>query len=245
MLQLFIDKGNTALKWQLVAQASLVQAGVVSNERLLEDEWKTLATQRLSGIYVSSVGSDEFRAELIKWAEKNAQPLPVFIESTDEICGVLNAYKQPERLGIDRWLAMIAAHNKYSGTVCIVDSGTALTMDFVLASGEHLGGFIVPGAALMKRSLLDNTQKIQLDDKAKQGQLGKSTSEAVNFGIEQMLQAFVQGKVLEVESKYQQKVTVVLTGGHASDLMDRLCVSVELEKDLVLQGLKLVVKQSQ
>ena len=245
MLQLFIDKGNTALKWQLVEKTSLVGEGVVSNERLLEDEWNTLATQRLSGIYVSSVGSDNFCRDLTVWAKKYSQPLPVFIESTREICGVVNAYKEPERLGVDRWLAMIAAHNKYPGMLCVVDSGTALTMDFLLGNGEHLGGFIVPGAALMTKSLLDNTQKIQLDDTAKQGQLGKNTKEAVSFGIEQMLQAFVQGKVVEIESKYQQKVTVVLTGGHANDLLDGLVVSVELEEDLVLQGLKLIVKQSQ
>jgi pantothenate kinase type III len=70
--------------------------------------------------------------------------------------------------------------------------------------------------------------------------LGKSTSEGVVFGIEQMLRIFVREKVSEIEAQYQQKFTIVLTGGHAKSLAGGLGELVRVEKDLVLQGLKLI-----
>lgn len=242
MFQLYIDRGNTALKWQLVENETLVEKGVFNNAVALTDGLSILTNHDLSDIYVASVGSNEFCCRLIAWAEEQNQPCPTFIESSSEACGVTNAYQEAEQLGVDRWLAMIAAHHKYNGMLCVADSGTALTMDFLLGNGEHLGGVIVPGAELMKSSLLNNTQKIYVDNTFNSNQLGRNTSEAVTFGIEQMLQTFVREKVAEIETKHQQQMTVVLTGGHASSLVEGLSGVVRLEKDLVLQGLKLVHK---
>jgi len=242
MLQLYIDRGNTALKWQLVENTELLESGVFGNDVALTEGLSTLTSYCLSNIYVSSVASEEFYRHLTAWAKEYRQPFPNFVESTREACGVLNAYQEAGQLGVDRWLAMIAAHHKYSGMLCVVDSGTALTMDFLLENGNHLGGFIVPGAELMMSSLLKNTQKIQVDNMSNSNRLGKNTSEAVTFGIEQMLQLFVLEKVAEIETKHQQQMTVVLTGGHANILAEGLLGRVRLEKDLVLQGLKLVSK---
>ena len=240
MLQLYIDRGNTALKWQLFESKELLESGVFSNDVALPEGLSALINYRLSNIYVSSVASEEFCRHLIVWAKGHSHPPPFFIESTREACGVVNAYQEAAQLGVDRWLAMIAAHHKYSGMLCIVDTGTALTMDFLLENGKHLGGFIVPGAELMKSSLLKNTQKIHIGNTSNSSQLGTNTSEAVTFGIEQMLQLFVREKVAEIGVKHQQQITVVLTGGHADVLAEGLLGRIQLEKDLVLQGLKLV-----
>lgn len=242
MSQLYIDRGNTALKWQLVEDTQMSEVGTFSNDVALTEGLSILKNYRLTNIYVSSVASEKFHRGLIVWAKECGHPLPVFIESTRDACGVINAYQEAEQLGVDRWLAMIAAYHKYNGMLCVVDTGTALTMDFLLENGEHLGGFIVPGAELMKSSLLNNTQRINVDNMPNSNQLGKNTSEAVTFGIEQMLQLFVREKVAEMEVKYQQQMTLVLTGGHANVLAEGLSGCVQLEKDLVLQGLKLVSK---
>lgn len=242
MLQLYIDRGNTALKWQMLSNSTLVDEGVFSNDVPLAEGLSSLAKQPLSNIYVSSVASDGFCQQLTVWAKEQAQPLPVFVESTREACGVINAYEEAGQLGVDRWLAMIAARSTYPGMLCVVDSGTALTMDFLLENGEHLGGFIVPGAALMQRSLLNNTQKIHLADTSVGKGLGANTSEAVTFGIEQMLQVFVREKVVEIEVRHNKKATLILTGGHANDLAKGLMNEFYLEKDLVLQGLRVLSK---
>jgi len=242
MLQLYIDRGNTALKWQVLSNSALMDEGVFSNDVPVAEGLSSLAKQPLSNIYVSSVASADFCQQLTVWAKAQAQPNPVFVESTREACGVVNAYEEAGQLGVDRWLAMIAARSIYPGVLCVVDSGTALTMDFLLENGEHIGGFIVPGAALMQRSLLNNTQKIHLADTLSGKGLGTNTSEAVTFGIEQILQIFVREKLSDIEKMHNKKATLVLTGGHAKDLAKGLVNEFYLEKDLVLQGLRILSK---
>ncbi|ORU91578.1 MAG: type III pantothenate kinase [Cycloclasticus sp. symbiont of Bathymodiolus heckerae] len=245
MPQLYIDRGNTALKWQVLDGSMVLNEGTSCNELSISDALTDVSEHCLSGIYVSSVGSNDFADDLLQWAKQYQQPEPKFVESTAESCGVVNVYAKPNQLGVDRWLALIAAHHQYKGMLCIVDSGTAMTMDFILGNGRHLGGFIVPGAALMRRSLLSSTQKIKVGDVTRTGQLGECTSEAVVFGIEFMLQSFVQAKVLKMKEEYQQDITVVLTGGHANTLADGLGSSAHVKNDLVLQGLQYMFSQSQ
>ncbi|OUR83261.1 type III pantothenate kinase [Cycloclasticus sp. 46_120_T64] len=245
MLRLFIDRGNTALKWQLCQQAKVLAEGSATNDVSLDDALGEVAARPLIGVYVASVASGDFESALKAWTRRNSHIEPVFVKSQLSACGVTNAYEKPAQLGVDRWLAMIAAHQQYSGLLCVVDSGTALTMDFLTASGQHLGGFIVPGADLMKRSLLQNTQKIQLAADAQIKLLGKNTTEAVLLGIEQMLQAFVCQKVAEVELECKQELTLVLTGGHAHSLRRGLQRPCHEEPELVFLGLRLVVEDAE
>ena len=245
MLELFIDRGNTALKWQLCKQGEIVSAGSSVNGAGLDHALEGVAEISFTGVYVASVAGNEVETAIKAWANKYSQPEPVFIKSSGRACGIVNAYDEPERLGVDRWLAMIAAHHQYSGLLCVVDSGTALTMDFLSANGQHLGGFIVPGADLMRQSLLQNTQKIHLDSAVQSNQLGMNTSEAVLFGTEQMLQAFVCQKLNDVALEHGQDVSLILTGGHASNLASGLDLAYHLEQDLVFQGLRIVVEEAE
>jgi len=242
MQELFIDRGNTALKWQLCQQGEVVLTGASANGVELDQALSKLSEVSLAGVYVASVAGEDVECAIRSWATKHSQPKPVFIKSSSEACGVTNAYAEPERLGVDRWLAMIAAHHHYSGMLCVVDSGTALTMDFLSASGQHLGGFIVPGAELMRRSLLQNTQEIHLNSTVQSNQLGMNTSEAVLLGTEQMLQAFVSQKISDVELGRGQSVSLILTGGHANSLAVGLGTDYKEEPDLVFQGLRLAVE---
>jgi len=241
MHQLLIDLGNTALKWQVVDDDDIVIEGRSQSDRCLNEVFDSLTPYRLSGIYVSSVGISSFRKTLFDWAAENNQPAPVFVESSAEACGVVNGYQEPAKLGVDRWLALIAARNSYPGMLCVVDSGTALTMDFLAENGRHLGGYIVPGAALMETSLLASTEKIEIQKASALKGLGNTTTEAVLHGIEGMLQSFISHQVAELEVEYKQKISVVLTGGHAEKLSAGLSIPVYLEKTLVLRGLKLLV----
>lgn len=240
MSQLFLDRGNTALKWQVFEGGTLRDAGAANKNTPLGEALGQLSGSNYSAVFVSSVGEDDFCKSLNKWAADQGHESPVFFKSAAQACGVTNAYDEPSQLGVDRWLAMIAAHNKYSGMLCVVDSGTALTMDFISNEGLHLGGFIVPGAELMKRSLLANTQKITLQVTQPTGQLGKNTTAAVSLGIQQMLRAFVLQQLGEMEIKHQQKITLIITGGHAKELAESLSVTGHIESDLVFQGMRIL-----
>jgi type III pantothenate kinase len=239
MAQLYIDRGNTALKWQLLDDEILVNHGVANKAEPVSSALDKVKNSSISKIIVSSVSSDDFEFSLNKWSEDNGYCQPVFVESSKESCGVINAYAEPNKLGVDRLLAMIAAHNTVAGMLCVVDSGTALTMDFLDKGGQHLGGFIVPGAALMETSLLSNADKIDVQEISETGQLGSNTTESVSFGITQMLQAFVLQKVSEMEVRHQQKITLIVTGGHATELTKEFPIPFQIETNLVFQGLKL------
>ena len=57
-------------------------------------------------------------------------------------------------LGVDRWLAMQPAWEKFRSALLAIDCGTATTMDFVDAAGRHQGGWILPGRQAARHGLL-------------------------------------------------------------------------------------------
>src|SRR5207248_1015330 len=77
-------------------------------------------------------------------------------------CGVANGYAAPEQLGVDRWCALIGARHLQHGDCVVVGASTATTVDLLSAAGEFLGRLIVPGYALMKRALAENTAALPL-----------------------------------------------------------------------------------
>ena len=67
---------------------------------------------------------------------------------------VKNGYREPSSLGVDRWMVVLAAYHRCSGTALVIDLGTAITLDYIRSDGQHLGGYIVPGTHLSQRALL-------------------------------------------------------------------------------------------
>jgi type III pantothenate kinase len=154
-----------------------------------------------------------------------------------EQLGLKNSYANPERMGIDRWLAMLAAWHPRHTEVVVVDAGSALTIDVVDASGQHQGGAIIPGAALSEKALLSSTGKVRFDDPVEHAlALGKSTAECVRFGI-----AHAQiGAVESMRTRHQlQRAQWVFTGGAGKWMREQLGGLGTYEPDLVLEGLKI------
>lgn len=158
---LLIDLGNSSLK-----AAMLQQGGLGPIERLayagadLVDVAESLAAQRTAPAAVSlasvlpAVLTDMFRKTL---ARRWACPIRL-VRTQSEAHGVRIAYADANRLGVDRWLALIAAHREHQGDVVIADLGSALTVDVLRADGEHLGGVIAPGFAAMFAGLSASTR---------------------------------------------------------------------------------------
>lgn len=67
---------------------------------------------------------------------------PKILRTPREACGVRNRYAKPERLGIDRFLSMLAVYTRVAGAGIVVGCGTALTLDAVAADGNHAAGLI-------------------------------------------------------------------------------------------------------
>ena len=239
---LFLDIGNTAMKWRLYDGASMRQGDAVHRR-----EWADLAAMtdiewhRLGRIEVASVAGHQADAELQAQICSLARVRPRFYYSRASDAGVVNAYNSPERLGVDRWLAVIEAWHQH-GAAIIVDCGSALTLDAVSASGHHLGGYIVPGLGMLERSLIQGTGSVRLDPGPAEDGLspGRSTSEGVRNGIMRMTVAFITDAVVALQQGLPDTAPVLLTGGDAARVLRVLPIGAELAPDLVLDGLERV-----
>ena len=152
--------------------------------------------------------------------------------------GMTNSYTDHTRMGIDRWLAMLAAWYPNQTDVVVVDAGSALTLDVVSANGQHQGGVIIPGANLSERALLERTGKVRFDENIEHELLlGRSTAECVRYGI-----AHSQLGALESIAKRfdLHNYRWFFAGGAGEWLMQRMGVEGQLEPDLVLDGIGLV-----
>jgi len=177
MKNLLIDVGNTYIKYHLYESDKLIDKGSMSSAKAdAVVEW--ISTQDADAVYVASVRHKDLMDTL------KLHPRITVVEGTGTLLGVINAYATPNILGIDRWLAAVEAYHCASGTACAVfDLGTAITMDVVDASGQHLGGYIVPGLSLMRESLLKNTAKVRYKQGKERGQgYGINTAEADGHG---------------------------------------------------------------
>jgi type III pantothenate kinase len=158
-----------------------------------------------------------------------------------EMAGVRNGYDEFERLGLDRWLAMLGGFHLASGACLVLDFGTAVTADFVARDGEHLGGFICPGMPLMRNQLRTHTRRIRYGDLAAERALeslvpGRTTVEAVERGCSLMLRGFVLTQLELARSYWGNDFAVFLTGGDAA-LVSGIVPEARLVPDLIFVGL--------
>ncbi len=163
MMNLLVDIGNTRLKWAVLQDDNLIPGRTLINQHITRHElietWNMPMTpERLAIACVT-------RAPLLELVQSVAIALwpaieIVHVKSQAHSFGVYNAYQQPEKLGVDRWLALVAVRNHYQLPACIVDCGTAITVDLMDADGKHQGGLISPGLTLMKKSLAAGTEAL-------------------------------------------------------------------------------------
>ena len=240
MNMLEIDVGNTRLKWRLLNEdGNALRSGT---ELLKTEPFAFLQVEPLpKRVRVSCVRGEEFRQLLVKLIGDQWGLLPEFAESKASGMGLMNAYEHPQRLGVDRWLAMLAARQITNGAFCVVDAGSALTMDFVDSAGQHLGGYIVPGLNLQKSSLLQNTA-IRIPEFAVKAQLcpGRNTESAIHNGVVSMSVSWI----IDEYRKRLKCAELILTGGDApliAGYLQNESISCRLVPDLVMDGLRVAL----
>lgn len=231
-----LDVGNTRLKWRYLNDLGQNQVtGVARSFEFLECGY---VPQR---VRVSCVRGQAFRAHLGSVIESRWGLVPEFAESHAVCAGLISAYEQPQRLGVDRWLAMLAARERAKGAFCVVDAGSALTLDFVDSSGQHLGGYIVPGLNLQKSTLLQNTA-IRIPEFTVKAQLcpGRSTEAAIHNGVVTMAISWI----IDEYGKRLDEGELFITGGDAelvAGYLQNKSISCSLVSELVLDGLRVAL----
>jgi type III pantothenate kinase len=161
---------------------------------------------------------------------------PRWVVSRAEQCGVRSGYAEPAQLGADRWAALIGARHLYAGPCVVVNAGTTMTVDALSSESIFLGGFIVPGYALMRDALGRNTAQLALRDGAFSF-FPDNTGDAIASGALNALAGAVDRMCRYVVETGEDEPVVVLSGGNAALLRPRLNGEPQLVDNLVLEGL--------
>lgn len=238
---LTIDIGNSGIKWGVWQDGALILAEDCYYEKdSLHDAFDKIysGAPTQDTVWVSCVAGPEVEKVLTEWIAKEWSIEPVFLRTSAALGGVSNMYPQPEEHGADRWAALLGAKKLYDIPVCIIDVGTAITVDLMDADGVHRGGRIMPGLDLMRKSLLQNTAGIGSVEGDCPG-FAINTADAVTSGVWHMMQAGLIEVCESAKKRLGDKMRVIITGGMAEKMLPFLesVEGVHLEPHLVLYGL--------
>ncbi len=244
-----VDIGNSSIKWAeyeagaITAPHSYLRPGATVAKEL-DSIWGDLESP--GEMICSCVAGDKYERSFKQWCKKTWGLVPVFVRATEQACGVSNAYIKANRLGADRWAALIAAKRLVSGPCCIIDCGTAITIDVLQEDGQHLGGLILPGLTLMRESLSGRTQMLIEESEGDNTTLfARNTADAINGGALYTVVATLDRIYSDVEQALGVKVGRIITGGDAEGLLHLLHSEPDFVPDLVLQGLAVIYQSQQ
>lgn len=239
---LLADVGNSRIKWVSCERGefqarSRAAHGEESWAELVDRLWAELP--RPERVVIVSVAGPEVRAALAVWIRQTWAIEAEFVVSIAAACGIRNSYAEPERMGADRWVAMIAARALLGPQTCyVVDCGTAVTIDALAADGRHLGGVIVPGMRLMREALYRETR--QIPPEAGEARLfGQSTRDGVWGGALYAVASAIDGITERMIASYGPGVRL-LTGGATGVVLPHLQSKYRVEPDLIFTGLRVI-----
>lgn len=179
---LLLDVGGTRLKWATWDGSFQFGDAVVHNDNPLE-LFEQQSWHGVSAVWISLVPRVRDVEGWTAAVQKRFGLMPQFGQSRAEWRGLRSAYAHPEKLGVDRWLAMVALWSEQQSPFCVISAGTALTFDRVNAQGQHLGGVIAPGFGSMHRALLSATRTTPEATAHRYGpQLGQDSIGAIHQG---------------------------------------------------------------
>jgi type III pantothenate kinase len=236
-LILELDIGNTRCKWRL-AGAEDARAGACAVDELAAALAELPERAAIARVRAGCVRGPQVEAVVREAVHEVLGLETAFARSQAVAAGVRNAYAQPQRLGVDRWLAMLAGFAEVGGAVCVLDCGSAITADLVDAGGDHRGGYIAPGLAMMRASLLAATDRVRFEAAAAAtgAAPGRDTAEAVGGGTLLAAAGFLRA----ARERFEQAcpgAAVLLTGGDAGAIAACLDFPLRIRPQLVLDGL--------
>lgn len=245
-MKLLIDAGNSRVKWWLYERNL---TGVVCRGQLdlmLADIGTVAAGDQITDIRISCVAGTEVVEGLLNGCRNRFSVEPLLAEVQSPHVGLNVAYRDISRLGVDRWLAMVAAVRMFPGrSLMILDAGSALTVDFVAGDGQHLGGLIMPGVQMMAKALFKDTSRVAVESLTlpQKWQPGCDTLSCVEQGVGAAFSGVVTeiGRYRDMHLKSGGLPLTLVTGGDALWFAERFSGEVLNEPLLVMQGLLYIV----
>jgi type III pantothenate kinase len=240
---LLVDAGNSRLKWRVQDETSGILAHGTTwlNEMdALQNIWQELP--EISLVHACCVAAPRIQQKVEAVCHSLWQTEPRWLKVSRQCAGVHNHYHL-EQLGPDRWAAVLGARQHHKGNLLIVSAGTAITIDSLTASGDYLGGVIMPGWQLMRQSLSQQTARLP-------AQGGKvlahptETVDAISTGLCDAVLGAIERNCARLQQWQPQAVHIILAGGDAFRLAPHLHLPHHVNEHLVLEGLWVVAHQN-
>jgi type III pantothenate kinase len=246
------DIGNSRIKWGLCADGRVKQMA-----RLPADDpeaWKKQAEAWCLATGLSWVLASVQRETLLRhaeWVRDRADTVRVLISWMD--LNVQVRLDQPERVGLDRLLNVMAAKDRVKRPlpILIVDAGSAVTVDQVDATGAFVGGVIFPGCRLMAKALHDYTDALpEVDiDRVNPPMPGNSTAGAIQAGVFWAVAGGIKAVVRQMSFRAgstglhgRENPVVFLTGGDAELLEAVMDSWVIVWPEMTLEGIRIAAE---
>jgi len=247
-MNLVIDIGNTLTKLAIFEDEHMVHKSVMDD----------LTVEDLENIRSSYPGITKAILSSVK-KRKTAlllhlnQIFECFVELNHNTpLPVENKYETPDTLGYDRLAAVVGANTIYpDSNVLIIDTGSAITFDFIDLENKYQGGNISPGMQMRFRALHEFTSSLPLvsssagqrkPSEQNQG-IGKNTSDAIRRGVQNGIVYEMDGFIDQMKSKYED-LKIVVTGGDSNFFDNSLKNSIFVDLNLVLKGLNRILEHN-
>lgn len=238
-MDLFIDVGNTKIKWCLTSTGGIEKNGSIFNTELID---LSINSEDIETVFISSVNSENLEKQIVE----KIKPLCPHIYFAKVNKQFLETNYSDE-LGVDRWLGVLALTEKTKKNAIIIDSGTALTIDLLLIENDsflHKGGLILPGFHLFNQSLMQNSAAIRLKNKDITIDINNSDM-ALLHGFLMSVSGAVEKFIMHHHLNFNE-IDIYLTGGDANIIFDSLEEQLQLKyhriENAVIEGLKIYKK---
>lgn len=230
-----LDSGNSRIKWGVHDGEHWLAQGAVAHVEVgqlagLVAAWPAPERVLLANVAGAAAG-ERIREQLAAWRAPIHE-----VASSQRAAGVTNLYETPQRLGVDRWCALIGARSLVGTAAIVVMAGTATTIDSLDADGQFLGGLILPGVDLMLGALARETAGLPFAA-GQHRAWPRCTDDAIVSGA-------IEAQAGAIERAWQRLAatnkTCLLSGGNARQLTKALVIPHVLVENLPLEGLRVM-----
>lgn len=246
-MRIVVDIGNSRFKSAIDDGARLHSLKAfawkdIFLHEVLKEVWlEALGGRRPDSVIVSNVAGERLLPNLSAWCRTHFYIEPISVKSSARFQELINGYADPDTFGVDRWAALVGARSAHSGALCVIDAGTATTVDLVDASGQHLGGAILPGIYTMRRSLGKYTDALFAAD-GEMNPFSDNTASGIAGGTG-LASAGAVDRMVDEANKQVGPLTTIVTGGESGILESLMASPVIRDPLLVLRGVSLLGAQ--
>lgn len=244
---LLIDAGNSLCKFVVYNAVNDQKIFSVSSEYSQIEYFfkKQLNTYSINSVFICTVKNNQ-HIKLITEFSKYYWDCDIKIFNPNDHKYLPSKYNNFTLLGPDRWASILALKLQGINNYCIIDCGTAITVDYVIDS-IHLGGLIGPGLNTLSSCLLEVTDKVKLNkNTTSSGSIdfnSKNTSECVLNASKIYFISFIEAILKENKKKYGSSFQTYITGGDNLSFPTKNNFNIVYSQNLVIEGLFYLKKE--